>query len=247
MIPVPARQPGCPAAADLEAHAAGDLPQLAAHVAGCASCGPYVAALREESAAFVRARPPELFLAKLERRARAPAPRPWWRFFAVLVPAAVAAALVIVLVRPPPDDVTLKGDPFRVFVKRGDAEPVALGADAAVRPGDALRFAYDAPADGHLAVFDLDGTEAVTVFFPFKGAAPAPVKKAQGLVPGSVVLDAQPGPEWLVAVWAPSSFDVPALAAQLKGQATRDRISLSCTGCVVSSLRLSKQLEPPAR
>jgi len=241
MVSAPVRLAGCPAAADLEAHAVGDLPELAPHVTGCAACGPYVAALRDEQAAFNRARPPELFLQKLSRRAEAPAPKPWWRWLAVLAPVGVAAALAVVLLRPPAtggDDVTLKGGAFRVFLKGADAP---LGQDAKVRAGDALRFAYDAPADGFLAVFDLDGSEAVTLFFPYGGAAPAPVKKAQGVLPGSTVLDAQRGPEWLVAVWAPAAFDVAQVSAQLKGQATRDRLSVTCEGCVVSTLRLDKQ------
>lgn len=240
MVTAPVRQAGCPAAAELEAHAVGDLPELGAHVSGCAACAPYVAALREEHAAFNRARPPELFLQKLSRRADAPAPKPWWRWLAVLAPVGVAAALVVVLLRPTTHggDVTLKGGEFHVFLKGAEAP---LAQDAKVRAGDALRFAYDAPADGFLAVFDLDGSEAVTLFFPYGGAAPAPVKKAQGVLPGSTVLDAQRGPEWLVAVWAPAAFDVAQVSAQLKGQATRDRLTVSCEGCAVSTLRLDKQ------
>lgn len=241
MVTAPVRQPGCPAAADLEAHAVGDLPELATHLSGCTGCAGYVAALREEQLAFNRARPPELFLQKLERRAQAPAPKPWWRWLAVLAPVGVAAALAVVLLAPPTTsggDVTLKGGAFKVFLKGADAP---LGQDAKVRAGDALRFAYDAPADGFLAVFDLDGSEAVTLFFPYGGAAPAPVRKAQGVLPGSTVLDAQRGPEWLVAVWAPTAFDVAAVSAQLKGQATRDRVSVSCEGCAVSALRLAKE------
>lgn len=242
MIAAPLRASGCPASAELEAHAAGDEPRLAEHVTGCATCGPYVLALQEASAAFLRQRPPELFLKKLARRAEAPPPRPWWRWLAVLGPVGAAVVLSFVLRTGPeqPDGVTLKGEPLRVFLKRGEAEPRALKADEVVRAGDSLRFSFDAPADGYLAVLELDGTEGVTVFFPFRGGAPAPVKQSQGLVPGAVVLDDKPGPEWLVGVWAPAPFDTAALATQLRGQATRDRLSVSCPGCVVSTLRLSK-------
>lgn len=244
MIAAPLRKPGCPAAADLEAHAVGDLPELAGHVDACPDCQPYVLGLRGEVQAFVRARPAEQLLKKLERRAAAKPARPWWRWLAVLAPVAAAAALLVVFARPtaaPDDGVTLKGDALRVFVKRGQGDSQPLGADAVVHPGDALRFAFEAPADGYLAVFDLDGTETVTVFFPFGGATAAPVKKAHGLLPGTVVLDEKPGPEWLVAVWAPTRFDTAGVAAQLQGQATRDHLTASCSGCLVSALRLDKR------
>ncbi|MFZ5441251.1 MAG: hypothetical protein ACOZQL_14680 [Myxococcota bacterium] len=236
----PVRSERCPPTAELEAFAAGASPALAAHVSGCAHCAPYVEALRREADAFARARPPELFLKQLARRVDAQATRraPWWRWLAIAVPVAAALALVVKL--PTDDGVTLKGDAFKVFLKRGDAESVALGPDAQVQAKDALRFSYDAPADGFLAVFDLDGADEVTVFFPYAASTAGAVKKGQGLLGGSVVLDAQAGPEWLVAVWAKKPFDTGPLAAQLRGQATRPEVKLSCDGCVVSTLRLSK-------
>lgn len=241
MISPPERKPGCPANADLEAHSAGELPELDPHVAGCTSCGPYVAALKEETAAFVKARPPELFLKKLEaRRAAAPRARPWWQWLAVVVPVA-AALLLVVWSRPVDDGVVLKGGEFRVFAKRGDAEPSALINDALAREGDLLRFSYDAPADGFIAVLDLDGSDTASVFYPWQGTAPAAIARGASVLPGSVALDAQVGPEWLVAVWSKKPFDVKALLAQLKGQATRDRIALTCDGCQVSTLRVVKQ------
>lgn len=247
------RRPGCPAAADLDAHAAGDLPALGDHVAACPHCGPYVASLREELGAFLRARPSDRFLSQLARRQASQEVEtrrrsPWPRLFGFLTPVVAAAALVLVLLRPGAPtpgggEVTLKGERLRVFARRGADEPRPLGPDAAVRAGDALRFAYDAPADGYLAILDLDGTDAVTVFYPYQGSAAAPVKKGAGLLPGTVVLDDKPGPEWIVAVSAPTAFDLAQVSAQLRGQATRDRLTVTCEGCEVSSLRLLKS--PP--
>lgn len=235
----PPRGPSCPPTVTLEAFAAGEPQPIEAHVAGCATCAAYVQALRVEAAAFSRARPPELFLRQLERRAAAP---PWWRRWLVLAPVAAAALAVLLVVRTRPEDdgVTLKGAPLHVFIKRGDVEPRPLAADARVQPGDALRFSYDAPSPGFLAVFDLDGREAVTVFWPYGASAAGAVERGQGLLPGSVVLDASPGPEWLVAVWSPTPFDTASLAAQLKGQSTRPSVSLDCKGCVVTTQRLLK-------
>lgn len=237
----PTRAPGCPPTVELEAFAAGASPELEAHVAGCAHCSPYVAALRTEAEAWQRAHPPELFLKKLERRAAVKPATPWWRWLGLLLPVAAAAVLVFSFRATDDDGVTLKGDAFKVFLKRGDAESVPLNPDAAVQAKDALRFGYDAPADGYLVVFDLDGADQVTTFYPYGATTAGAVKKAQGLLAGSVVLDAQQGPEWLVAVWSKKPFDTAPLAAQLRGQATRPTVTLSCDGCVVSTLRLNKR------
>lgn len=241
MRPVPpSRTPSCPPTEALEAFAAGASQELAPHVSACPHCGPYCAELRAQADAFSRARPPELFLKQLERRAQQKEPTPWWRWVAIAVPLAATVALVVT--RPGLDDgVTLKGSAFKVFLKRGDAEAVVLGSEAPVQARDALRFSFDAPEDGYLAVLDLDGAEEVTVFFPYGGTAAVAVKRAQGLLPGSVVLDAQGGPEWLVAVWSREPFKTAALAAQLRGQATHPDVKVSCEGCVVSTLRLSKR------
>lgn len=237
----PHRGPSCPPAAELEALAAGEPLPLSAHVDTCPECGPYVAALEQEADAFLRARPPELFLKQVARRAETQATRPWWWRFTALVPLAAALALFFV-VRPggEGDGVTLKGGPFKVFLKRGDAEPAPLPADARVKSGDALRFSFDAPSAGYLAVLELDGRENVTVFWPFGGTAAAAVTPGQGVLPGSVVLDASPGPTWLVAVWSSKPFDTAPLAAQLRGQATRPSVTLDCSGCVVTTQRLLK-------
>jgi hypothetical protein len=237
----PPRGPECPPLAELEAFAAGEPRPFAAHVASCAHCGPYVAALRVEAEAFARARPPELFLKQLDRRAAAAPRAPWWRWLVLAAP--LAAALVVFGFFRTPDpqpEVIFKGAPLRVFLKRGEAEPALLAPDARVKAGDSLRFGYDAPADGYLAVFELDGTEATAVFWPYGGTRAAPVKAATGLLPGTVVLDDSPGPEWLVAVWSRAPFETAPLLQQLRGQSTRPAIALDCGDCVVTTQRLLK-------
>lgn len=235
----PPRGPECPPLAELEAFAAGEARPFEAHVAACAHCGPYVAALRVEADAFTRARPPELFLKQLERKAAARPTAPWWRWLALGAP--LAAALVLFFFfRTPEPEVTFKGAPLRVFLKRGDAEPTLLPPDARVKAGDSLRFGYDAPAEGYLAVFELDGTEATAVFWPYAGARAAKVKQAQGLLAGAVVLDDSPGPEWLVAVWSRAPFETAPLLQQLRGQSTRPALALECGDCVVTTQRLLK-------
>lgn len=244
-VPLPERGAQCPPAVALEALSAGEAPPegLAAHVAGCAACGTYVAALQEAGAAFRRARPPELFLRQLAaRRAR---PRGGLlRHLAWALPAAAALALPLLLLRPAPSEGIREkggGAPFKVLRKApGQEQPDALASDGRVRAGDALRFAYEAPADGWLLVLDLDGTGTASVFHPFGGERAAPVKRGTSLLERAVVLDGAPGPEWLAAVFSEERQEAAGLLAQLRGQAGAAEVRLSCGGCRVTMLRLQK-------
>lgn len=244
---LPKRGPECPAPAVLEAFSAGEDPGETAkrHIDACPNCAPYVAALRGGSEAFLRARPPEQFLRKLDRRAEATRKRRrWWL---ALLPTAALAALVLVLL-PIVDGtngggVLVKGDPFKVVFRRGEASPQVVSADARLRPGDALRFSYDAPSDGYLLILNLDGTGQASVFYPPEGTRSAPIARgATDFLPGSIVLDEAPGPEWLVAVFSQKPLEAALLLARLKEQAGTAQPKLVCDGCRVSTLRLQKQL-----
>jgi hypothetical protein len=234
------RRPTCPAAFELEAFFAGEPSALAPHVASCASCRADVDALKAGSDAFTRARPPELFLRQLERRAAEPRRRSLLAaWLAPLAACAGAAVLLVTALRE--QKVTLKGHAFHVLVKRGDAAPAPVQTDARLAAGDALRFRFEAPREGHLAILDLDGTERVTMFYPTAGARAAPVRPGDDpLLPGSIVLDAAPGPEWLVAVFSSEPLDIAALAAELVGQSRRPRLEVSCPRCQVETLRIQK-------
>lgn len=246
------RGPGCPPAAALEALSAGEaLPdEVASHLRGCPACTAQLAALREAAEAFLRARPPELFLRQLERREEAARARP--RGLRGLVTAlAVAAPLALVALLAPrvfhpaggEPGVTFKGGgAFRVAVSRGGAGAPELAApDGVVRAGDALRFAYEAPADGYLLVLELDGRGEAAVLHPFGAAEGARVAAgAREFLPGSVVLDAAPGPEHLFAVFSPRPVEAAPLLAALRAQARRPEPALGCAGCTVTTLRLRK-------
>jgi hypothetical protein len=217
-----------------------------AHAGGCTDCSAQLAALRAEAEAFVRARPADRFLRQLERREAAPA-RP--SLLRRLVPALAIGLPVLVAVvvgsrqaeRP---EVTLKGDGFRVAVARPGAAgaPDLASSDTVVHPGDALRFSYEADRDGHLLVLDLDGRGATSVLHPYGAAASAPVAAGQrDFLPGSVVLDDAPGPEFLVAVFSPRPLEAAPLLEALRRQAGRPEPALDCDGCQVTTLRLQKR------
>jgi hypothetical protein len=233
----------------LEALSAGETAPEAirAHVEGCSACNSQLAALTAERDAFLRARPSERFLRQLERRAAtSPAPAPWRRLLPALAVCVPLLAVVLLVPRflPQEGGVRLKGGSFQVVVARGGDAPELLASDSLVRPGDALRFSYEAPEAGHLLVLELDGRGAASVFHPFGGEASAPLLARQrDFLPGSVVLDEAPGPEWLFAIFSPRPLEAGPLLAQLREQAGRAEPTLSCPDCSVSVLRLRKPEE----
>ncbi|MFY0528711.1 hypothetical protein ACN28I_37950 [Archangium gephyra] len=244
-LPPSPRGPHCPPAAVLEAMSAGEATPEATrtHVGDCPDCRGQLQALTTAREAFVRARPPDLFLRQLERRA-ASQPRPVRRWLLPVLSACVPLLALLVLVPRlgQEEGVRMKGGAFRVAVSREGSAPELLGPDAQVRPGDALRFAYETPEAGHLLVLELDGRGAASVFHPYGSATSAPLPAAQrDFLPGSVVLDDAPGPEWLLAVFSPRPLEAAPLLESLRAQAGRAEPTLSCSDCSVSTLRLQKR------
>lgn len=244
-LPPSPRGPQCPPAAMLEALSAGEAAPDATrlHVEGCPHCTGQLAALTSGREAFVRARPPELFLRQLERRT-ASAPRPGPRWLWPLLGACVPLLALLVLVPRLLEEngVRTKGGDFRVVVSRAGGAPELLGPDAQVRPGDALRFAYEAPEAGHLLVLELDGRGAASVFYPYGSSTSAPqAAGVRDFLPGSVVLDDAPGPELLLAVFSPRPLEAAPLLEALRTQAGRPEPTVSCPDCRVSMLRLQKR------
>jgi hypothetical protein len=221
----------CAAPVILQMIAAGESTGADAHVAGCAACQARVAGYREASAAFLRQRPPELFLRKLQRRKR-----PSW------LPLLLCGALglcIVVLPRAGGEIRDKGGSPLSVVYRRGDAEPRQVAPEHRLKPGDALRFSYAPSEHGYLAILDVDGAGKVTAFYPYDGARAAPLL-GQGWLPGSVILDAAEGPEWLIGVFATKPFEVAPLAAQLASLPPGATPKLECGDCRVDLLRIHK-------
>ncbi len=242
--PLPARGLNCPPGQRLEPIIAGDPipPEIATHLNECVGCKGYVESLRTEQDAFLKARSPELFVRKLVHR-KAKSRRALWQL--VLVGASVLALVVLLpqIFDTPSTSIHLKGESLGVVYKReGMIDPLPVSRDLRLRTGDVLRFTFAAERDGHLLILDLDGNRKVTSFYPFGGKRSEPIQSgSRALLPGSVVLDDAPGPEWLVAIFSTERLDAASLSEQLRQlPRSTSKIELSCGGCRIEALRIQK-------
>lgn len=134
----------------------------------------------------------------------------WLRWVAPLALAAVALVVAVATLAPTDPAV----DPSYIGVRGGDRlRLLTLGPGAVLQPwggaalgeGDVVGVAVR-PLDARgVVVLSVDGTGAVTTFWPEAGDVPEPLPAptADGLaaLPGTVVLDGAPGPEVFVAVF----------------------------------------------
>jgi hypothetical protein len=179
-----------------------------AHLRDCERCRQALASLQATHQRFETEVLPRT-LPKLRARVEGVSRRPRWVW--MLAP---AAALVVALVVLPqrlfsgpeslPPEYGIKGGPLlRVYARKGErVEEAREGASLA--PGDALRFVVEPAGLPYLLVVSLDGAGSVSVYYPYGGARSQRLPQAVGPVelPGSIVLDAAPGPERVFALFS---------------------------------------------
>ncbi|MCY1022757.1 hypothetical protein [Pyxidicoccus sp. MSG2] len=196
---------------DLEAHALRALSPAAAshveaHLASCQPCADALATLQATHRRFESDVLPRTLPRVRERLEARPAARPWTWLLAPAALAVAASLAAVVLLRPSGtvDDSRygVKGGAvLRVYAKRGDG--VSLVKDGVrLSAGDALRFTVVPAGLPYLLVVSVDGAGAVSVYHPAGGTQSAPLPESGNApveLPGSLVLDAAPGPE---RIWA---------------------------------------------
>jgi len=112
---------------------------------------------------------------------------------------------------------------FEVFARRNG--PAAdIDGQAVVRvhdgmrlaPGDALRFVLFPSGMPYVLIASVDGAGQVNIYYPFHGEGSA-LTSGQGAisVPGSIVLDAAPGPERLFVIYSARALRATAVRAAL--------------------------------
>lgn len=234
----------------LERLAAGELPEprvreLSERLDGAGERS-RLAALADSNAEILRAHPPALVLAAVERRAaqhpaRPPTAHALWPLLAFGGSAALLLALVLDAVpgrgplTPPPareaDPETLiaKGlEPYLSIYRRTAASAERLPERARVRTGDTLQLAYVAAGQRFGVVASVDGRGAVTLHLPeAAGRAASLDDRGETALPHAFELDDTPGKERFVFVTAAAPFDTSAVLAHLEGRAPRLPAGLS--------------------
>ena len=228
------REAGHPAALALEQLAfapegAPRAPEVEAHVRACGSCQSRVAALREERARFLQARPARAFTDRILEQGRQPS---WWErhwlWLIGTVPVLAAAAVVLLVALPGEvrqgggtglDSPRYKGASavrLEVLVSR-DGQPATLfPASEPLRQGDVLRFRVTIPEKGYAFIANLDDAGRFTRYFPPVGSRSAPLESGEHLLPGSIVLDGWRGEERITLLFSPRPLEEREVEAALR-------------------------------
>ena len=188
------------------------------HVEACETCRERQAELRAARNEFTT----EVFpkTAPLLRRRSSSAPAPLYQRASVWVPILASAALLVLVFgvlrreREPSDEAPMiqaKGGPGLSLVVRRNGRLLGPNdAPAALRPGDELRFVVLStnPRAHRLLIASIDGSGRASVYFPFQGERSGAVERMGAWkVPGSVILDATPGPERIFALFSENPID----------------------------------------
>ena len=191
-----------------------------AHLASCARCRADDSTAAAARAHFTAALLPQT-MGAVRRRADASqrARRAW---LPGLLLAFGAATALLFWARPAPveDDLLAKsaGPSVTAYYRRGDrVAPVAAGER--LRRGDAVRLTVIPAARRFVAVLSLDGAGHVTRWFPLDAAESRALPAGRTELPGSIVLDASPGPERLFAFFSSAPLPLAVLEARLAGLA----------------------------
>jgi hypothetical protein len=203
----------------LERYALGELAGEELRVAEAAvAADPTLASRVDEIRAakdqFLKRAPYAGFRVEHEKRAAAkPA-----RWFAWGTLSLLTAAAVVFLVVKPGDDTRIKGSGVGLSVALvGNGAPKALASGARVHPGDRLQLAYDAGEMTHVALLGVDGSGAVSIYFPESSdVMQRRPGEARATFPFSLTLDSTPGDETMVAVFADKPLALRELEAAVK-------------------------------
>jgi hypothetical protein len=180
---------------------------IASHAADCARCSGRLDEFRRARAFDA----PLLDALRLRGRSVVPLKRRVW--LSAMLPLFAAAALLLLFL---PRLFRSAGEREKgmstlaldVVVRHADGHIEALEPNGRVRAGDAIRFLVTTPRAGHLVVLGLDAAGTVSVYVA-DGDEAHPIERGRKqAMPGSIVLDATPGAERLVALECDARFSV---------------------------------------
>jgi hypothetical protein len=240
----------CPSRFTLVQLHAGDLSEsfaasLRAHLDVCATCGALLNDIQANCAVYQNEMPGHA--ARLSERLKsehAPGQTPSLRIPIIAIGSALAAAAIISLaflfqsspgtrsqqrasnalhtVEAP----TFKGTfSAQIHARRG-GEVFEVTADTVLRAGDQLRFTVTAATPGYVSVIVVTEDGSVSPLYPYEDPrdVPEPLHMdaaGQSVLPGSIMLDASTGTEYLMVMFSETSFDRAGVYGRLKDQAFR--------------------------
>jgi putative zinc finger protein len=239
----------------LGAASAEEANRLRAHLDGCGECRAEWQARQDARAQFEGHVLPRT-LGAVRRRLADEAPperRRWWLW--ALAPALTLCGVLLIFAAPwlrraagSGDDLGIKGGPaLEVVARRGD-RVFHVDDGAALAAGDQIRFVVVPAGHEYLVIGSIDGSGKATLYHPYGGAESAHVGSVERLeVPGTIALDASPGPERLFAVFSDRPIPASAVENALRelGRGGADAIrkvrQLPIPNTAQISLRLEKQ------
>ncbi|MGN6111099.1 MAG: hypothetical protein ACTHU0_38735 [Kofleriaceae bacterium] len=215
-----------------------------AHVATCARCREDLAAAEAACAKFTRDVLPRTLPSIRPRRS-------WWLFGPAVLAGALAVLALVWWSRRAPspgddDDLRIKGSlTFQVFASQG-TEVIPVREGTRLRPGDRIRFVVGSGGPRYVMVASIDGAGHPSIYYPPEGARSGDATSKPSELPGSIVLDASPGPERLFALVSTEPLEASvvtrALAAIGAGGATsiRDTLRLDVPATAQASVVFEK-------
>jgi hypothetical protein len=190
--------------------------RVRAHLASCAECRSDHEAAAELRAQFSRLVLPRTLPVRRPRR---------WVWLAAPALAALCVILALRLRQPPVPELAIKGDAsWEVFANRA-GRVFAVHDGTRLAEGDRIRFAIVPGGARYLLVASVDGGGGVTMYYPYNGVQSVSITDGEGgdggriEPPGSIVLDAAPGPERIYAMLSDVALPVELVTTLLQAVA----------------------------
>jgi len=242
----PTRSTGHPSALALHQYQLSLMPadeaeRVGQHLATCEPCRADLANLASDQRRFEREVFPQTRAAVMQRRTPW---RRWWPAFPALgIAAAAAAAWLVILTPQPVPEILTKGDTtLAIFVARDKNVLSVSDGKTRLRPGDRIRFVLQPAGQRYGVIASLDGAGRSTVYHPFGGHDSAELGAGPRVeIPGSIVLDASPGPERVFAVLAPHPFSTAQVVEALQKLAGKGAAALRETTSLPLSVKSATQ------
>ena len=209
----------------IDALSGADKQQAESHLAGCARCTDDLKSLRADMqhfTQFVMPRTQDRVRARVQRESRFWNPSRW------MAPAfALAGAATLALIAMPKQGIDtrlpvryegVKGGPVLSIyaLTQGAQQPKELARQAEVAPGDKLQFVVQPSGYEYLLIASVDGTGAVSAYYPPEGKKSAALVAGKQQLPVAIELDAAPGKEHVVAFFSHQPLELDSLSGALK-------------------------------